>query len=255
MTIILRSVHQPDWEIPLEAGEYGVGRSEDNQIMLPDASVSRHHAILWVEGNVLTVADQGSANGTFINGVRVQQAQIRPGDILKIGGYMFTCVGAGEAVTVPDSMPPTFIEQPGGAMPPPAYRMPDQATPPPPPPAPQQQGKRQRGTLPLALGIGALALIAAAGAVIITLLLIGRNKAELSEQEEALFIANSIVEREYPDYMTEDPSITDWEVMGSDGYMVSYSIEANESAGVMFPGALNIYINPDTNEVMIEEIN
>ncbi|MBN1120366.1 MAG: FHA domain-containing protein [Anaerolineae bacterium] len=255
MTIILRSVHQPDWEIPLEAGEYSVGRSEDNQIVLPDASVSRHHVTLWIEGNILTASDQGSANGTFVNGARIQQAQLMPGDILKIGGYMFTCVGPSEAVTMPEAMTPTLIEQPGPVTPPPGYVLPDYSTPPPPPPAPPQPTKKKRRTLPLVLGIGVLVLIAAAGAVIIALLLMGRNKSDLTEQEEALFIANSIVESDYPDYMVEDPSISEWQVQGGDGYMVSYSLDADESAGMIFPRALNIYVNPETNEVMIEEMN
>jgi hypothetical protein len=256
MTVILRSVSQPDWEIPLESGQYTAGRSESNHIVLPDASVSRHHSTLFVDGDVLTVADQGSSNGTFVNGMRIQQpVQLRPGDILKIGGYAFTCMRWGEAVTVPDAMPPTLIDQPGGAMPSPAYMMPEHATPPPPPPEPLPQSRRRQNPLPLVLGIGALALIALAGAVIIILLLTGRNKGDLSKQEEAMFIADSIVEREYPDYVGVDPSIEEWKVLGGDGYMVSYSIEVNESAGVIFPRALNIYVNPETDEVMIEEIN
>ena len=40
----------------------------------PDMRVSRQHARLWKENDTWALEDLGSNNGTFVNGVKVQQA-------------------------------------------------------------------------------------------------------------------------------------------------------------------------------------
>jgi pSer/pThr/pTyr-binding forkhead associated (FHA) protein len=65
-----------------------VGRGEGNTIVLTqDRQVSRNHARISAEGDFLRLEDLGSANGTFLNGERVQQPEtITAGDEVKIGG-------------------------------------------------------------------------------------------------------------------------------------------------------------------------
>jgi sigma-B regulation protein RsbU (phosphoserine phosphatase) len=58
----------------LADGEYVIGRRSDCQIFVPDMRVSRQHARLWKDGEGWALEDLGSNNGTFINGVRLQQA-------------------------------------------------------------------------------------------------------------------------------------------------------------------------------------
>ncbi|HEY4244126.1 MAG TPA: SpoIIE family protein phosphatase [Kofleriaceae bacterium] len=58
----------------LADGEYVIGRRSDCQIFVPDMRVSRQHARLWKAGEDWTLEDLGSNNGTFINGIRLQQA-------------------------------------------------------------------------------------------------------------------------------------------------------------------------------------
>ncbi len=58
----------------LDDGEYVIGRRSDCQIFVPDMRVSRQHARIWLDGDAWTLEDLGSNNGTFINGVRLQQA-------------------------------------------------------------------------------------------------------------------------------------------------------------------------------------
>src|SRR5207302_5268614 len=55
-------------------GEYVIGRRSDCQIFVPDMRVSRQHARLWKLADGWTLEDLGSNNGTYINGVRLQQA-------------------------------------------------------------------------------------------------------------------------------------------------------------------------------------
>ncbi len=53
-------------------GEYVIGRRSDCQVFVPDMRVSRQHARLWKDGEVWTLEDLGSNNGTYVNGVRVK---------------------------------------------------------------------------------------------------------------------------------------------------------------------------------------
>src|SRR5262245_9209208 len=60
----------------LADGEYVIGRRSDCQIFVPDMRVSRQHARLWKENDGWTLEDLGSNNGTFVNGVKVQQGTV-----------------------------------------------------------------------------------------------------------------------------------------------------------------------------------
>ena len=67
-----------------------IGRALDNDIVVTDASVSRHHvAIEAVNGNY-KLRDLGSQNGTFIGGARITEATLGDGDAVKIGDAAFT---------------------------------------------------------------------------------------------------------------------------------------------------------------------
>jgi len=56
----------------LGEGEYVIGRRSDCQIFVPDMRVSRQHARLWRNGEMWSLEDLGSNNGTYINGVKLQ---------------------------------------------------------------------------------------------------------------------------------------------------------------------------------------
>ena len=80
--------------MPLEECEYilfgnavlKVGRQEDNDIMLIQHDISRHHARLGFSGQSCIVEDLNSSNGTRLNGLRIQKrAEIRDNDVLSIG--------------------------------------------------------------------------------------------------------------------------------------------------------------------------
>ena len=53
-------------------GEVSIGREAGNDVVIPGATVSRNHAKLSVVGGVWYIEDLGSANGTFVDGVRIQ---------------------------------------------------------------------------------------------------------------------------------------------------------------------------------------
>ena len=62
-----------------------IGRSRDCDVTLDDANVSRRHAELRREGASWVVADLGSTNGVKVNGRRVQEQPLSPGDEITLG--------------------------------------------------------------------------------------------------------------------------------------------------------------------------
>jgi pSer/pThr/pTyr-binding forkhead associated (FHA) protein len=62
-----------------------IGRDLDCDLRIPLSRVSRHHCKLVREGNAMRLLDTGSSNGTFINGARVEDAVLSPGDRIGVG--------------------------------------------------------------------------------------------------------------------------------------------------------------------------
>ncbi len=62
-----------------------IGRTKDNQITLPFSNISRHHALVKSEGEDYSVQDNGSTNGTYVNGVKVAKCVLRQNDLIQIG--------------------------------------------------------------------------------------------------------------------------------------------------------------------------
>jgi transcriptional regulator with GAF, ATPase, and Fis domain len=62
-----------------------IGKAPDNDLVLSDDTVSRHHCELAATGQGIHVRDLGSTNGTRIDGTRVEGAVLTPGSVLKVG--------------------------------------------------------------------------------------------------------------------------------------------------------------------------
>ena len=67
-----------------------LGRALDNDIVVTDASASRHHASIEAVNGSFRLRDLGSQNGTFIGGTRVTEAPLGNGDSVRIGDAVFT---------------------------------------------------------------------------------------------------------------------------------------------------------------------
>jgi hypothetical protein len=70
----------------LKPGSNYVGRGFANDLHIEDPSVSSNHARIIVEGEVITVKDLGSTNGTFIDRSQVMEGFLQPGQLLQLGG-------------------------------------------------------------------------------------------------------------------------------------------------------------------------
>ncbi|MGW1142530.1 FHA domain-containing protein [Streptomyces zhihengii] len=85
---------QPTSVRPLPARTVRIGRSPDNDLVVDDLTVSRHHAELRsLDAGGYEIADLGSHNGTYLNGRPVDVAPLGQGDILGIGHSAFCLVG------------------------------------------------------------------------------------------------------------------------------------------------------------------
>lgn len=62
-----------------------VGRVDDNAFQIAEPSVSSHHCEILLRGTDIVVKDLNSTNGTFINGGKVTEAALKPGQILRLG--------------------------------------------------------------------------------------------------------------------------------------------------------------------------
>jgi ABC transport system ATP-binding/permease protein len=70
-----------------------IGRADDNDIVVTDLSVSRHHAELRNVGGRHEIVDLNSHNGTFLNGAQVSRAWVTEENIVGIGLATFRLVG------------------------------------------------------------------------------------------------------------------------------------------------------------------
>lgn len=74
---------------------FTVGRSSQCNIVLPSTHLSRVHAEITIKESKLAIKDMDSANGTFVNEKRINSAELRPGDRLRLDVYSFRVFGPG----------------------------------------------------------------------------------------------------------------------------------------------------------------
>ncbi len=74
-----------------------LGRASDNDVVLDDKRVSRHHSQISYENGVYFISDLGTANGTFVNKQRILNQQLKTGDVIQVGSHVFRFFQPGEA--------------------------------------------------------------------------------------------------------------------------------------------------------------
>ena len=76
---------------PLETVTTGIGRRDDNGVVLDDPKVSRYHATIIDTGANFVINDLRSANGVQVAGQRIRgSTTLADGDVIVIAGYQFT---------------------------------------------------------------------------------------------------------------------------------------------------------------------
>ena len=149
--LTVRQGPQPGQRFSLNKPAITIGREVGNDVAINDPQISRRHASLTWDGRQFIIQDLGSANGTFVNGVRLTGPQVlQQGDVIGLG----PTVHLGFQAMLPAPVPPH------PAAPPPAY------APPPPAYAPRPPARgRGRFLIPLTALLGLCFVLAVAAAL------------------------------------------------------------------------------------------
>jgi hypothetical protein len=81
------------WTRALDVSPLSIGRAENNHVVLRDAAVSNEHCLLEFVGEQCIVKDRGSANGTYIDNVRLDEPRpLVEGERLYVGPFLLELV-------------------------------------------------------------------------------------------------------------------------------------------------------------------
>ena len=98
-----------------------IGREAGNDVAINDPQISRRHASLTWDGRQFTIQDLGSANGTFVNGVRLTAPRVlQQGDVIGLGPTVLLGFQAALPVYAP---PPPAAPSPPRVPKPPVRRL------------------------------------------------------------------------------------------------------------------------------------
>src|SRR5688572_18296079 len=71
--------------VPIDKGQFSLGRRETNDLRLAGSEVSRDHAEIIVDGDKFLIRDRNSRYGTFVNGETVTEGPLSHGDRIRLG--------------------------------------------------------------------------------------------------------------------------------------------------------------------------
>jgi hypothetical protein len=97
-----------------------IGRVEDNTFQIADASVSSHHCEILLRGSDVVIHDLGSTNGSFINGEKISESVLKPGQTLKLGQIELQLVPDGASIPAPKPAAAPSASAPAPSAPTPA---------------------------------------------------------------------------------------------------------------------------------------
>ena len=83
-----------------------IGRVEDNTFPIAEASVSSHHCEVLLRGSEVVIHDLNSTNGTFINGEKITESVLKPGQTLRLGQVELRLEAEGAAASTSPAPPP-----------------------------------------------------------------------------------------------------------------------------------------------------
>ncbi|PIR21003.1 MAG: Fis family transcriptional regulator [Deltaproteobacteria bacterium CG11_big_fil_rev_8_21_14_0_20_47_16] len=92
----------------LEKPQIKIGKKEGNDLLLSDKTVSRNHIEIEYTSDSFLLRDLGSTNGTYLNGTRVKEAYLAPGDVIKLGNTSIEFQAFSETVKIEPSENESF---------------------------------------------------------------------------------------------------------------------------------------------------
>lgn len=85
--LVVRKGPQLGEQFFIDRARLTLGRDPASDVFLNDMTVSRMHAVIDCEADVVTITDAGSLNGTYVNGEVVESAVLENGDVVQIGTF------------------------------------------------------------------------------------------------------------------------------------------------------------------------
>jgi len=85
LSLLNEEVSSTSWFLP--NGLHKIGRLPEKEIILDDVTVSRHHAFVTVDDEEISITDEESTNGIFINGELLTESTLKSGDRLQVGKF------------------------------------------------------------------------------------------------------------------------------------------------------------------------
>ena len=76
--------------VPVGPAMIRIGRGADNDLVIADSRASRQHGTIALRHGLLVYTDLDSTNGSFVNGTRVAQIALGPGDVVRVGDTTIT---------------------------------------------------------------------------------------------------------------------------------------------------------------------
>ena len=102
-------------EVALTGDSFGIGREDNNDLVLRDMHVSRHHALISLRHGEYWLEDLNSQNGTLLDGrVRIDRKQLVPGDQFSIGDTMLVFAAASPTPGAPTPQAAATSDQKAG---------------------------------------------------------------------------------------------------------------------------------------------
>ncbi len=89
-------------------GRMRIGKAQDNDLVLTDDTVSRHHCELIRSPEGIHIRDLDSTNGTRVDGTRVREAMVQPGSVVKVGEVEISLRPSTQKIEVLPSDKPQF---------------------------------------------------------------------------------------------------------------------------------------------------
>ncbi len=113
-------------DFPVTESKTVLGRRQDCHLRIPTRDISRQHCAVLLDKNKVMAKDLGSSNGTFVNGKRIAEIELKPGDRLRLGPVTFIVQIDGKPAQIKpeDSRPKT----PAAAVPIPKIKDQDEET-------------------------------------------------------------------------------------------------------------------------------
>ncbi len=97
--LVVRHGPTPNQDYTLVLSTNIIGREPINDVVFPDAEISRRHARIVLQNHSYYIEDLGSTNGTFVNGRRI---------------HAITKLGNGDIIDLGESVRLTFVREEGG---------------------------------------------------------------------------------------------------------------------------------------------